>query len=154
MHTLLVDNHDSYTFNLFQLISVVNGTDPVVFANDDPALAEVSVAEFDNIVISPGPGRPQEARDLGHVGDLLARATVPVLGVCLGHQALGHVAGAEVVAAPQPRHGHLTTVEHYGDELFAGVPRTFTAVRYHSLCVQEPLPERLLVTARALRTAS
>jgi para-aminobenzoate synthetase len=149
MRTLLVDNHDSYTFNLFQLISVVNGTDPVVFANDDPALAEVSVAEFDNIVISPGPGRPQEARDLGHVGDLLARATVPVLGVCLGHQALGHVAGAEVVTAPQPRHGHLTTVEHYGDELFAGVPRTFTAVRYHSLCVQEPLPERLLVTARA-----
>jgi para-aminobenzoate synthetase len=149
MRTLLVDNHDSYTFNLFQLISVVNGTDPVVIANDDPKLAEVSVEAFDNIVISPGPGRPQVPRDLGYVAELLARATVPVLGVCLGHQAIAHVAGAEVVTAPQPRHGHLTTVEHFGDELFAGLPRTFTAVRYHSLCVQEPLPDRLVVTARA-----
>ncbi|MFF9814412.1 aminodeoxychorismate synthase component I [Streptomyces sp. NPDC014006] len=149
MRTLLVDNHDSYSFNLFQLIAQVTGVDPVVVVNDDPALATMPLDGFDSIVISPGPGRPQNDRDLGHVGDLLHRTDLPVLGVCLGHQAIAHLAGASVTPAPQPRHGHLTTVKHADDELFAGIPTEFTAVRYHSLCVQEPLPATLIATARS-----
>lgn len=149
MRTLLLDNHDSYTFNLFQLIAEVNGIEPTVVVNDDPALASLRLEDFDNIVISPGPGRPQNPRDVGLVIDVLRRTTLPVLGVCLGHQVIAHVAGATVDAAPEPRHGHLAKVTHTGDDLFAGVPDEFVAVRYHSLCVQEPLPSELVVTARA-----
>jgi para-aminobenzoate synthetase len=149
LRTLLIDNHDSYTFNLFQLIAAVNGCEPAVYRNDDVALATLPLDGFDNIVISPGPGHPAEARDLGHVGDLLARTDLPVLGVCLGHQALAHLAGGDVRPAPQPRHGFLETVRHDGDALFAGIPAEFTAVRYHSLCVQQPLPAGLTATAWA-----
>ncbi|WP_405826732.1 aminodeoxychorismate synthase component I [Streptomyces sp. NBC_01390] len=149
MRTLLLDNYDSYTFNLYQLIADINGREPVVMVNDDPALAGLRLEDFDNIVVSPGPGRPQHARDVGLLGDLLRRTTLPVLGVCFGHQMIGHLAGASVTAAPEPRHGHLAKISHEGDPLFAGIPREFVAVRYHSLCVREPLPEELIATAWA-----
>lgn len=149
MRTLLVDNHDSYTFNLFQLLAEVNGIEPVVVGNDDPALLGSRADTFDAIVISPGPGRPQHPRDVGHLPVLLGRTTRPVLGVCLGHQLIAHLAGARVEPAPAPRHGHLTTVRHTGGDLFAGLPAEFTAVRYHSLCVAEPLPDTLIATAWA-----
>ena len=149
MRTLLIDNHDSYTFNLFQLIAEVNGAEPVVLTNDDPALAGSSLSEFESIVISPGPGRPQVGRDLGGVAKLLRRTTAPLLGVCLGHQAIAYDAGASVTWAPEPRHGHLTTVSHRGDELFTGIPDEFLAVRYHSLCVGQPVPGDLEATAWA-----
>ncbi|MDX2546559.1 aminodeoxychorismate synthase component I [Streptomyces sp. WI04-05B] len=149
MRTLLLDNYDSYTFNLYQLIADINGREPVVMVNDDPALAGLRLEDFDNIVVSPGPGRPQHARDVGLLGDLLRRTTLPVLGVCFGHQMIGHLAGASVAAAPEPRHGHLAKISHEGDPLFAGIPREFVAVRYHSLCVREPLPEELIATAWA-----
>ncbi|MGI5500740.1 aminodeoxychorismate synthase component I [Lentzea sp. CA-135723] len=147
--TLLIDNYDSYTFNLFQLIAEINGREPTVVVNDDPALLDLRLEDFDNVVVSPGPGRPQNSRDIGLVGDLLRRTTLPVLGVCLGHQIIGHLAGASVGAAPEPRHGHLAKVSHEGDPLFAGVPREFVAVRYHSLSVQEPLPAELVPIAWA-----
>ncbi|GHH34838.1 aminodeoxychorismate synthase component I [Lentzea cavernae] len=147
--TLLVDNYDSYTFNLFQLIAEINGEEPTVVVNDDPALLDLRLEDFDNVVVSPGPGRPQNSRDIGLVGELLRRTTLPVLGVCLGHQIIGHLAGATVSAAPEPRHGHLAKVSHDGDPLFAGVPREFVAVRYHSLSVQEPLPAELVPIAWA-----
>lgn len=149
MRTLLLDNYDSYTFNLYQLIADINGHKPVVMVNDDPTLAGLRLEDFDNIVVSPGPGRPQNPRDVGLLGDLLRRGTLPVLGVCFGHQMIAHLAGASVGAAPEPRHGHLAKVSHEGDPLFAGVPREFVAVRYHSLCVREPLPEELVATAWA-----
>lgn len=149
MRTLIIDNYDSYTFNLFQLIAEVNGCAPVVLKNDDPLLTTLNLAEFDNIVISPGPGSPETPRDLGHTGEILARAELPVLGVCLGHQAIAHAAGAKVDLAPRPRHGHLTQVQHKGNELFSGVPQDFTAVRYHSLCIDEPLPDEIEATAWA-----
>ncbi|MFJ6572149.1 aminodeoxychorismate synthase component I [Streptomyces sp. NPDC091292] len=149
MRTLLLDNYDSYTFNLYQLIADINGQEPVVMVNDDPMLSSLRLADFDNIVVSPGPGRPQNPRDVGLLGDLLRRTTLPVLGVCLGHQMIAHLAGASVVAAPEPKHGHLAKVSHEGDPLFAGVPREFVAVRYHSLCVREPLPDELIATAWA-----
>jgi para-aminobenzoate synthetase len=148
MRTLLVDNHDSYTFNLFQLIAAVNGAEPTVLTNDDPLLLRLPAATFDNIVISPRP-RPQCPRDLGHVAELLRYTVLPVLGVCLGHQAIAWQAGATVGPAPKPRHGYLSRIKHDRDELFAGIPSEFTAVRYHSLCVEESLPNTLAATAWA-----
>ncbi|MFL6119200.1 aminodeoxychorismate synthase component I [Actinophytocola sp.] len=149
MRSLIIDNYDSYTYNLFQLIAEVNGCTPVVLRNDDPLLPTLDLAEFDNIVISPGPGHPGTPRDLGCAVDILARTELPVLGVCLGHQAMAYAAGAAVDRAPRARHGHLTRVRHDGRELFSGVPQDFTAVRYHSLCVEEPLPEEIEATAWA-----
>lgn len=149
MLSLLIDNHDSYTFNLFQLIAEVSGAEPVVLTNDDVSLTDLNLDAFDNIVISPGPGRPQVRRDVGYLEGLLRRTALPVLGVCLGHQAIAYFAGAHVTAAPRARHGHLTTVRHEGDPLFFDVPSKFTAVRYHSLRVEEPLPDTLEATAWA-----
>jgi len=161
--TLLIDNYDSYTYNLFQLIAEVNGEEPVVILNDAPAdripdlaglprLAGLpqlpDLAEFDNVVVSPGPGHPAAPRDFGISARVLAESAIPVLGVCLGHQgiALGE-RGGRVEPAPEPRHGHLSTIRHDERDLFQGLPQNFTAVRYHSLSVREPLPETLEATA-------
>ncbi|GAA2097250.1 aminodeoxychorismate synthase component I [Streptomyces albiaxialis] len=149
MRVLLVDNYDSYTYNLFQLIAAEYGEEPEVVTHDDPAWGRIDLDAYAAAVISPGPGRPDEERDFGRSGDVFRHERIPVLGVCLGHQGLGTEAGGRVVGAPRPRHGHLTTVTHDGDPLFQGIPRSFTAVRYHSLCLPEPLPEELRVTARA-----
>ncbi|MFD3683775.1 aminodeoxychorismate synthase component I [Nocardiopsis sp. NPDC058631] len=149
MRVLLVDNHDSYTYNLAQLLAGVLGESPLVLTNDDPRWEGFDASAMDAVVISPGPGRPQNPRDLGRVPRLLEDESLPVLGVCLGHQAIAHLAGADVVSAPQPRHGHLTRVRHTGGGLFAGLPQDFTAVRYHSLAVPSPLPAPLVATAWA-----
>ncbi|MCZ1005614.1 aminodeoxychorismate synthase component I [Streptomyces lydicus] len=143
MRTLLIDNYDSYTYNLFQLLAVVNGEEPTVVRNDVPESGAPAWDTFDNVVISPGPGHPGRERDFGISARVLAEATVPVLGVCLGHQGIALGSQAEVVPAPAPKHGHLTTVRHDGRDLFRGLPQHFTAVRYHSLCVREPLPDEL-----------
>jgi len=146
MRTLLVDNLDSYTFNLFQLIARVQRSEPVVVRHDDVA-GVADLDAFDNVVISPGPGHPGNERDFGLSARVLAEATVPVLGVCLGHQGIGVLGGARVSRAPAARHGHLAAVRHDGLELFSGIPQGFAAVRYHSLCVWEPLPDELTATA-------
>jgi para-aminobenzoate synthetase len=149
VRTLLIDNHDSYTYNLFHLVASVNGEDPLVLSNDDPELVRLAFDEVDNVVISPGPGRPGRARDLAGSNRFLDQDVLPVLGVCLGHQGLGFQAGAHVASAPQARHGHPAVVTHDGRDLFEGIPQGFTAVRYHSLCVREPLPAELEATAWA-----
>jgi para-aminobenzoate synthetase len=149
MRTLLIDNHDSYTYNLFQLIAVVYGVPPVVLTNDSADWESVDLSEIEAIVISPGPGRPQVARDVGVLVDVVPAAHLPVLGVCLGHQALAWLCGADVVPAPTPRHGHLERVRHVARDLFTGLPQGFTAVRYHSLCVATPLPAILKALAWA-----
>ncbi|MFW6639896.1 aminodeoxychorismate synthase component I [Nocardiopsis algeriensis] len=149
MRTLLIDNHDSYTYNLFQMIAEVNGVEPVVVANDAPVAARLDPAEFDNIVISPGPGHPARPRDFGVSARVLADAEVPVLGVCLGHQGIALGEGAQVVPAKAARHGYLESVRHDGKGLFQGLPQGFTAVRYHSLAVLEPLPDTLEAVAWA-----
>ncbi|MFJ2113746.1 aminodeoxychorismate synthase component I [Streptomyces sp. NPDC087850] len=149
MKTLLIDNYDSYTYNLFQLIAEVNGEEPVVVLNDAPAGAELDLLEFDNVVVSPGPGHPGRERDFGIGTTLLARANIPVLGVCLGHQGIAIGEQGAVGSAPLPRHGHLSTIRHDGRGLFRGIPQNFTAVRYHSLSVREPLPSTLEATAWA-----
>ncbi|WP_189134685.1 aminodeoxychorismate synthase component I [Wenjunlia tyrosinilytica] len=149
MKTLLIDNYDSYTYNLFQLIAEVNGEEPVVVLNDAPAGSDLDLRNFDNVVVSPGPGHPSEPRDFGIGTALLARSGIPVLGVCLGHQGIAVGEQARVAAAPQPRHGYLSTITHDGRDLFRGLPQNFTAVRYHSLSVQGPLPPGLEGTAWA-----
>ncbi|HEX2298697.1 MAG TPA: aminodeoxychorismate synthase component I [Pseudonocardiaceae bacterium] len=143
MRTLLIDNYDSYTYNLYQLLAQVYGTAPTVLRNDDPAWALINLDRFDAAIISPGPGRPADRRDFGHSRTVLGAGRLPVLGVCLGHQGIGLLAGAQVAPAPQPRHGYLSRVRHTGEGIFAGLPQWFTAVRYHSLCVAHPLPAEL-----------
>lgn len=149
MRILLVDNYDSYSYNLFQLLAVVTGEEPLVLSNNAPELAGLDLGAFDAIVVSPGPGHPGRARDLGPHADRLAACNRPILGVCLGHQAIAASAGARVDRALCARHGHLSTIWHDGRDLFAGLPQGFTGVRYHSLSVHEPLPADLEVTAWA-----
>ncbi|MEE1804335.1 aminodeoxychorismate synthase component I [Streptomyces sp. NPDC101062] len=149
MRVLLIDNYDSYTYNLYQLLAKVYGIPPVVVRNDAAAWGHLDLDGFDAAVISPGPGHPSIPRDFGRSRDVLEHARLPVLGVCLGHQGMGLLADARIVPAPQPRHGYLSTIRHSGDGIFAGVPQEFTAVRYHSLSVAEPVPAHLRITARA-----
>jgi para-aminobenzoate synthetase len=146
LRTLLIDNYDSYTFNLFHLLGEVNGSEPVVVRNDERPWEELAALGADNVVISPGPGRPERARDAGVSLDALRHAEVPVLGVCLGHQALAHVAGGTVVHAPEVMHGRLSPIQHDESALFAGLPQDFLAVRYHSLVVGA-VPAELRVSA-------
>jgi para-aminobenzoate synthetase len=146
MRTLLIDNYDSFTFNLFHLLGEVNGDEPIVVRNDELSWEELAALPVENIVISPGPGRPEHARDVGISLEVLQRAELPVLGVCLGHQALAHVTGGAVGHAPEVMHGRLSPIHHDGRGLFAGIPQGFAAVRYHSLAVGA-LPAELRVTA-------
>jgi para-aminobenzoate synthetase len=143
MLTLLIDNYDSFTYNLFQLLAEVNGVEPIVVRNDGASWDELSRLEFDNVVLSPGPGRPERDRDFGVCAEAIRRCEQPLLGVCLGHQGLGWIHGGQVVRAPEPLHGRIRAVEHAGAPLFAGIPRRFEAVRYHSLCLVRPLPAEL-----------
>ncbi|WP_280234337.1 aminodeoxychorismate synthase component I [Nocardia cyriacigeorgica] len=150
MRTLLIDNYDSFTYNLYQLISEVYGTEPTVVRNDEArTVRQLRLDRFDNVVISPGPGRPDVTRDIGVSAAVIRETDLPLLGVCLGHQAIVMAEGGVVDAAPAARHGYLDRIEHDGDGLFAGLPPRFTAVRYHSLRAVEPLPDALEVTARS-----
>ncbi|HUR85591.1 MAG TPA: aminodeoxychorismate synthase component I [Solirubrobacteraceae bacterium] len=149
MTTLLIDNYDSYTFNLYQLLSEVAGEEPVVVRNDELPWERLARHRWDRIVISPGPGRPERERDLGICRDALAQDDVPVLGVCLGHQGLAHVRGGSVVRGSEIVHGRISRVFHRGDGIFAGVPQGFRAVRYHSLVVEPALPPELEALAWA-----
>lgn len=146
VRTLLIDNADSFTLNLFHLLAEVNGCAPTLVPNDW-AEFEISVLdEFDNVVISPGPGTPERPADFGICAEVIEHSPIPVLGVCLGHQGIAHVHGGGVVHAPEPRHGRVSQISHTGNELFAGIPSPFSAVRYHSLAVTD-LPDCLEATA-------
>jgi para-aminobenzoate synthetase len=144
MKTLLIDNYDSFTYNLFQLLAEANGEEPIVVRNDEMSWAEIVAGrDFDNVVISPGPGHPDREGDFGVCGEAIREAEVPLLGVCLGHQGLCAAYGAKVVHAPQPMHGRISTIIHEGTGPFAGLPPELRVVRYHSLCVEQPLPAEL-----------
>ncbi|HEX5993575.1 MAG TPA: aminodeoxychorismate synthase component I, partial [Jiangellales bacterium] len=148
LRTLLVDNYDSYTYNLFHLLAMINGVEPIVVTNDEASADELLSLDIDNIVISPGPGRPENPADFHVCLDLLRRADLPILGVCLGHQGIAVAAGGATTPAAVVMHGRLSPVRHDGP-LFTGIPQEFSVVRYHSLRVTEPLPRGLKATAWA-----
>jgi para-aminobenzoate synthetase len=147
MRTLLIDNHDSFTYNLFQLLAEVNGREPLVVGNDEASWAELERLDFDNVVISPGPGRPEREGDFGVCAEAIRRCEAPLLGVCLGLQGIGWVEGGTVAQASEPVHGRVATIEHDGSPLFTGIPSPFQATRYHSLALARPLPSSLRETA-------
>jgi anthranilate synthase component II len=143
---LLIDNYDSFTFNLVQYFGEL-GAEVVVHRNDKITTAGVIAADPDAIVLSPGPCTPSEA---GICVELIVEAApaIPIFGVCLGHQAIGQAFGGKVVPAPVPMHGKLSTVSHRGDGVFRGINGAFRATRYHSLVVdRDTVPEDLAVTA-------
>jgi anthranilate synthase component II len=143
---VLIDNYDSFTFNLVHYLGAL-GADVVVHRNDKVAAADVVAADPDAIVLSPGPCTPNEA---GICLTLIEKAcaTIPILGVCLGHQAIGQAFGGDVVRAPVPVHGKLSEVTHRGQGLFRGINGPFRATRYHSLVVDRAtMPKDLDVTA-------
>ncbi len=139
MRTLLVDNHDSYSYNVFHLLAAASGTEPVVVNNDAVSWRVLSRSDFDAIVLSPGPGRPERWHDFGVCRDILRYSEIPVLGICLGHQGIGNLLDGDVAGAPQPMHGRLSSVRHRGTGIFAGVPQDFSVVRYHSLAITGPV---------------
>lgn len=145
---LLIDNYDSYTYNLSHLIASVTGAEPRVVTNDSRAWAAPDrlLGSIDAVVISPGPGQPA-GTNVGEAREVLTRASIPTLGVCLGHQLIAVEAGGIVDYAAHPRHGHLTTVYHVGHGMFEGIPQGFTGVRYHSLAIRRPVPPTIEVLA-------
>ena len=144
---LVIDNYDSFTYNLVQYLGEL-GADIKVMRNDAVTLEEVAAAKPSRIVISPGPGRPEQAGVTMPVIRELGRTT-PILGVCLGHQAIGAVFGGQVVRAGVPMHGKTSTIEHDGRGVFSGINGPFVASRYHSLVVEgTTMPEALEVSAR------
>jgi para-aminobenzoate synthetase len=145
--TLLVDNYDSYTYNVFQLLAAVSGEEPIVIQNDAVSWGALSRWDFDAIVISPGPGHPDRWHDFGVCSDILRWSEVPILGICLGHQGLGRLLDGVVAAAPMAMHGRVSHVRHVGRGLFAGIPQNFSVVRYHSLAVSGPIGPDGRVTA-------
>jgi para-aminobenzoate synthetase len=148
LKTLLIDNYDSFTYNLYQLLAEANGQEPTVVRNDAASWSELQRLDFENIVVSPGPGSPDHDGDFGVCAEAIREAQVPLLGVCLGHQGLVWVHGGKVLPAPEVMHGRISAVLHEGSPLFAGIPHEFQAVRYHSLCVEQPLPAELECIAR------
>ncbi len=143
---LLIDNYDSFTFNLAQYLGEL-GDAPLVRRNDEVTVGEIEALAPKRIVISPGPGRPEDA---GVSVDAITTfgSRLPVLGVCLGHQAIGYAFGGTVARAPSLMHGKTSTLEHDGRGVFAAVAQPFVAGRYHSLVVTEPVPPTLEVSAR------
>jgi anthranilate synthase/aminodeoxychorismate synthase-like glutamine amidotransferase len=146
MRVLVLDNYDSFTYNLVQYVGEL-GAEPIVYRNDVLPADEVPALGVDRIIISPGPGRPESA---GHSMDYVRRLgdSIPILGVCLGLQAIAAVYGATVDRAPEPRHGKTSSISHDGLGVFAGLENPFDATRYHSLAVSD-LPDEIIVTAHS-----
>ncbi|WP_026918066.1 aminodeoxychorismate/anthranilate synthase component II [Gordonia shandongensis] len=148
MRILVIDNYDSFVYNLVQYLGQL-GVDADVWRNDDPRLADLDavVADVDGILLSPGPGTPDRAGATEPLVRAAAATGTPLLGVCLGHQAIGEVFGATVVRADELLHGKTSPVRHDGTGVLAGLPDPFTATRYHSLTLApESVPDELIVT--------
>ena len=144
---VVIDNYDSFVYNLVHYLGEL-GAEPEVHRNDALTVDQIVTSRPDAILLSPGPGRPEDAGILCDVIEPAARAGIPVFGVCLGHQAIGHVFGGRVVRAPELMHGKTSQVEHRDTGVFFGLPNPLTATRYHSLVIEpDTLPACLEVTA-------
>jgi anthranilate synthase/aminodeoxychorismate synthase-like glutamine amidotransferase len=146
---LVIDNYDSFVYNLVQYLGEL-GAEPVVHRHDQATLADLETLTPDAVLVSPGPGRPEDAGVSNEAIRAFGEHGVPVLGVCLGHQCLGQIYGGEVVRAPRVMHGKTSTISHDGAGVFAGLPNPITATRYHSLVVdRSSVPDALVVTAES-----
>ncbi|MEX1217410.1 MAG: aminodeoxychorismate/anthranilate synthase component II [Acidimicrobiales bacterium] len=144
---LVLDNYDSFVFNLVQYLGEL-GAEPLVYRSDALTIEQIEDLSPQGVLISPGPGRPEDAGLSNEVITTFA-GRVPVFGVCLGHQCIGQVYGGDVVRAPQLMHGKTSLISHKGTGVFAGLPDPFEATRYHSLVVQrDTVPECLEITAQ------
>ena len=155
MKVLILDNYDSFVYNLAQYVGAL-GAEPVVVRNDEVSVEQVEKMRPDRIVISPGPGDPSDSRDFGVCGEVLRGISreVPTLGVCLGNQGIGHVFGGKICRAGRVVHGKTSRIVHDGMGVLEGVSSPLQGTRYHSLVVQkEGLPRELKVTALALDDA-
>lgn len=158
MKTLILDNYDSFTYNLYQYVAELGGK-PIVKKNDEISLAEIEKLKPTHIIISPGPGTPEHRKDFKICGPVIEKfaGKIPILGVCLGHQGIAHVFGGKIIKAPSPMHGKTSWVKVLGGKsagrgkfpsLFRGLPKRINVMRYHSLIVdRKSLPEDFLVTA-------
>jgi anthranilate synthase/aminodeoxychorismate synthase-like glutamine amidotransferase len=144
---VVIDNYDSFTYNLVQYFGEL-GVEIEVFRNDKVTVDHIEATQPSQIVISPGPGTPLDAGISNRLIEKMG-STTPILGVCLGHQCIGHVFGGEIVRAPRLMHGKTSQIHHQGDGLFEKLPSPFEATRYHSLIINRPVPKCLEVTARA-----
>ena len=143
---LLIDNYDSFTYNLFQYLAEI-GEEIVVYRNDAIGVDQIGALKPDAIVISPGPGRPEDAGISMEVIRTYG-PRIPSLGVCLGHQAIGEVYGGRIIRAPEPVHGKTSMIQHDGKGVFKGLENPLEATRYHSLIVErDSLPDELEITA-------
>ena len=146
---LVIDNYDSFVYNLVQYLGEL-GTEPVVHRHDQVTLADLEELTPDAVLVSPGPGRPEDAGVSNEAIRAFGERGVPVLGVCLGHQCIGQIYGGEVVRAPRVMHGKTSTISHDEAGVFAGLPNPITATRYHSLVVERSsVPDALAVTAES-----
>jgi len=146
---LVLDNYDSFTYNLVQYLGEL-GADLLVKRNDEISLAEIRALRPERILVSPGPCSPREAGLSNEVIRTFAAEGVPVFGVCLGHQCIGHAFGAEVVVNYRMMHGKTSPIKHNGKDLFADMPNPFLATRYHSLVIKrDTVPEVLEITAES-----
>jgi anthranilate synthase/aminodeoxychorismate synthase-like glutamine amidotransferase len=147
MKLALIDNYDSFTHNVCDLIYRVSGDHVTVFRNDEISYSEFAKLNIDGVVISPGPGHPARSQDFGVCSEILRYSEKPILGICLGHQGIGAAFGGKVDFAPRPVHGQVAVISHDGKGLFEGVPQRVRMVRYHSLVVAPELPDTLFRTA-------
>ncbi|MCB0081977.1 MAG: aminodeoxychorismate/anthranilate synthase component II, partial [Caldilineaceae bacterium] len=148
----VIDNYDSFTYNLVQFIGELvlesgSAEEIRVWRNDEIDVEELAELRPSHIVISPGPGSPEQDSGISNDVIRLLGEETPILGVCLGQQCIGYVFGGNVIRAGRLMHGKVSPVEHNGEGVFAGLPSPFTATRYHSLIVEEPLPAELVATA-------
>ncbi len=144
---ILIDNYDSFTYNLYHYMAEL-GAEVEVFRNDEKTVAEIKAMKPEGIILSPGPKTPDDAGICLEVVETLG-GDIPILGVCLGHQAIGQAFGGKVVRAPELMHGKTSEILHDGSGVFSGLPSPFVATRYHSLTLEpETFPDALTVTAR------
>ena len=148
MKSLIIDNYDSYTYNLFQLIGKVSGIEPLVIKNDELTYQEILDLDFDNVILSPGPGNPEKEKDFGLCKDIIEKLNKPILGICLGHQGIYYYNGGKILRAEEPMHGRQSEIMHNGKNLFKGIKNNFKVTRYHSLTCEDKELKNINIDAR------